>query len=145
MPAEATDKFIGLEPIKGYLLTRQLGSGKIGTVYLAERTGLAHKLACKIIREGGLKQGWERELEKVLQLRGVEDVVQYHSHDAGFDRSQRPYSFVMFDYIDGDNLNTFAAKHAEEVDLAFIESLLSTILNVLFACKSEKIFHGDLH
>jgi hypothetical protein len=29
--------------------------------------------------------------------------------------------------------------------MAFIESLLSTILNVLFACKSQNIFHGDLH
>ncbi len=145
MPADAKDKFIGLEPIKGYFLTRHLGEGKIGTVYLAERTGLVHKLACKIIREGGLKQGWERELEKVLQLRGVNNVVQYHSHDAALDRDQRPYSYVMFDYIDGDNLDAFEKKHSEEVDIAFIESLLSTILNVLFACKSQNIFHGDLH
>jgi hypothetical protein len=112
---------------------------------LAERNGLEHKLACKIIREGGLKEGWERELEKVLRLRGVDNVVQYHSHDAGLDRDQRLYSFVMFDYINGDNLNTFAENHPEEIDSAFIESLLSTILNVLFACKSESIFHGDLH
>jgi len=29
--------------------------------------------------------------------------------------------------------------------MAFIESLLVTVLNVLFACRSQKIFHGDLH
>ena len=145
MPADATDKFIGLEPIKGYFLTRRLGEGKIGTVYLAEREGLVHKLACKIIREGGLKQGWERELEKVLQLRGVDNVVQYHSHSSDLDRDHRPYSYVMFEYVDGDNLNDFAERHSEEVDMAFIESLLSTVLSVLFACKSQNIFHGDLH
>jgi hypothetical protein len=77
MNSDATDKYIGLQPIKDYQLTRRLGEGKIGTVYLAERTGgLQHSLACKIIKEGGLKQGWERELEKVLQLRGV-DISRY--------------------------------------------------------------------
>jgi serine/threonine protein kinase len=145
MPADATDKFIGLEPIIGYFLTECLGAGKIGTVYLATRKGLVHKLACKIIREGGLKQGWERELEKVLQLSLVDNVVQYHSHGSSYDRDHRPYSYVMFEYINGDNLDVFAKKHPEEVDIAFIESLLSTILNVLFACKSQNIFHGDLH
>ena len=145
MPTDPADKFIGLEPIKGYFLTRRLGSGKIGTVYLAERTDPAHKLACKIIREGGLKQGWERELEKVLQLAGVDNVVQYHSHGSDHDRDHRTYSFVMFEYVDGDNLNTFAEKHAEEVDIAFVESLLTTVLDVLFACKAEGIVHGDLH
>jgi serine/threonine protein kinase len=145
MPVDPIDKFIGLEPTPGYVLTRRLGAGKIGTVYLAERTGLVHKLACKVIKEGGLKQGWERELEKVLQLGGVDNVVQYHSHASAFDRDHRPYSYVMFEYIDGNNLNDFQAKHSEEVNLAFIEMLLLTILNVLFACKSQNIFHGDLH
>src|ERR1039458_9472138 len=120
MPADPTDKFLRLEPTPGYFLTRRLGAGKIGTVYLAERTGLVHKLACKIIKEGGLKLGWERELEKVLQLRGVDNVVQYHSHDSALDQDHRPYSYVMFEYIDGDNLNTFEEKHPEEVDMAFI-------------------------
>lgn len=146
MNGDAADKYIGLQPINDYQLTHRLGEGKIGTVYLAERTGgLQHALACKIIKEGGLKQGWERELEKVLQLRGVDNVVQYHSHGASFDRDQRPYSYVMFDYVNGCNLREFPKAHPQEINMAFIESLLLTVLNVLFACRSQKIFHGDLH
>lgn len=146
MNSDANDKYIGLQPNKDYKLTRRLGEGKIGTVYLAERTGgLQHSLACKIIKEGGLKQGWERELEKVLQLRGVDNVVQYHSHGTGFDSDNRFYAYVMFDYVDGCNLKTFIDSHSTELNLAFVESLLSTILNVLFACCSQGIIHGDLH
>jgi serine/threonine protein kinase len=146
MNSNAIDKYIGLEPIKDYKLTRLLGEGKIGAVYFAERTGgLKHSLACKIIKEDKLKQGWERELEKVLELRGVDNVVQYHSHGTGLDSENRLYAFVMFDYVDGYNLKTFIDSNSAELNLAFIESLLSTILNVLFACCSQGIIHGDLH
>ena len=146
MNNDPTDKYIGLQPIKDYKLTRLLGVGKIGAVYLAERTGgLQHKLACKIINEGGLKQGWERELEKVLQLRGIDNVVQYHSHGTGLASDNRPYAYVMFDYVEGCNLKTFVESYVNELNLAFVESLLSTILNVLYACCSQGIIHGDLH
>jgi hypothetical protein len=147
MNADANDKYIGLQPNKDYKLTKRIGEGKIGTVYLAERMGdhLKHSLACKIIREGGLKQGWERELEKVLQLQDVDHVVQYHSHGTGNDRDQRPYSYVMFQYIDGCNLKEFPDKHPKELEMAFVEMVLITVLNVLFACKDQKIIHGDLH
>lgn len=144
--ASDMDKFIGLQPIKDYKLSRVLGSGKIGTVYLAERMGgLKHLLACKIIKEDKLRVGWEKELEKVLQLRGVDNVVQYHSHGVAFDSDNRPYAFVMFDYVNGYNLNSFIADHRSELNVPFIESIISTILNVLFACHSQGIIHGDLH
>src|SRR6478609_5975573 len=145
MTSDITDKFIGLQPADGYQLTKLLGEGKIGRVYLAEHQGFKHALACKIIREGGLKQGWERELEKVLQLHNVDNVVRYHSHGVKYDRDNRPYSFVMFDYVHGCNLRQFSGQHADQVSIAFICVVLETILNVLFACRSEKTFHGDLH
>jgi hypothetical protein len=146
MSAISPDSFIGLEPMKDYALVEHLGSGKIGAVYLAERVGgLKHLLACKIIKEGGLKKGWERELEKILQLRGVDNVVQYHSHGSAFDSNSRPYSFVMFEYIKGTNLKVFAENHPDQITIPFIEALLGTVLNVLYSCRSQGIFHGDLH
>ena len=98
------EHYQGLSPDKDYKLTKYLGSGKIGMVYLAEseRTGL--KYACKIVREGGLKQGWERELEKVRKLQGVPHMAEYRNHGSEFDRDQRPYHWVFFDFINGPNL-----------------------------------------
>src|SRR5438445_31220 len=115
------DPFIGLQPVPNYYLTEFKGEGKIGRVYRAERSDPADVLACKLIPEGKLKSGWQRELQKVAKLRGVPHVVQYHSHGSALDTSSRPYIWVLFQFIDGENLNEYLANSDNPVDLAFIE------------------------
>ncbi|MEI9897581.1 MAG: protein kinase [Chthoniobacter sp.] len=122
-----------------------LGKGKIGRVYRAENSRTGRTLACKIIREGGLSDGWERELEKVRKLTGIPNVVQYHDHGSDFDAEQRPYHWVIFDFVDGDNLKKLVGKQAFTVTISFVESLISTLLDVLHACSVVGVVHGDLH
>src|SRR6185369_1831761 len=135
------ERYLNLSPDKDYTLKKYIGAGKIGMVYRAEsqRTGLV--LACKVIREGGLKAGWERELEKVRKLQGVPNVVQYHDHGSAFDREQRPYSWVHFDFIDGKNLRDHLASSDFLLTMPFIEGLLRSLLAVLHACSVEGIIH----
>ncbi|MBI4659111.1 MAG: protein kinase [Verrucomicrobia bacterium] len=139
------ERYLGLSPNQDYILTEYIGEGKIGMVFRAksERTGLS--LACKVIREGGLKEGWERELEKVRKLQGVPHVVEYRDHGSNFDREQRPYYWVFFDFIDGRNLRTLLANPGFTLTMSFVESVLRAVLGVLHACAIEGISHGDLH
>lgn len=139
------DPYLGLQPIPNYYLTEFKGEGKIGRVYRADRADPEDVLACKIIPEGRLKKGWERELQKVSKLRGVPHVVQYHSHDAGLDNKKRVYTWVMFQFIKGNNLKEYLSNPPTPLDLAFIEALLQAILEVLHACSAVQIYHGDLH
>src|SRR6266480_4199901 len=86
----------GLQPKKHYYIRGFLGEGRIGRVYRAERADPEDVLACKIIPEGRLRKGWERELQKLTKLRGVPHVVQYYDHGTDFDGANRPYIWVMF-------------------------------------------------
>lgn len=141
------DPYIGVQPIPNYYLTEKIGEGKIGSVYKAERQAdPADILACKVIPEGKLKDGWQRELEKVVRLRTVPNVVQYHPpHGSTFDRRQRPFFWVLWDFVDGINLRQYVESPPWPLDLAFIENIAETVLRVLYACRQVEIQHGDLH
>ncbi len=141
----ANDPYIGLEPTPDYRLTKLEGEGKIGRVYRAERSDPHDVLACKIIPKRKLKQGWEREIQKLAQLRGISNVVQYHTHGSKLDRANRPYVYILFDFIDGKNLKDHIAERPDHLDMAFVENLTRILLHVLHACRAGSIHHGDLH
>lgn len=126
-------------------LVTKVGSGKIGHVYKAIREKPETVLACKII-PGSPKKGWDIELEKVTKLKGVDSVIQYHSHGAGIDANGMPFVWILWnDFIDGINLRQYLENKPWPIDMAFIESIADTTLNVLYACQVQKIIHGDLH
>ena len=66
--------------INDYRLVEKVGKGRIGSVYQAVRSNPPDTFACKVIPENKLKDGWQREIEKVVRLRGVPNIVQYHAH-----------------------------------------------------------------
>jgi serine/threonine protein kinase len=136
--------YLGLQ-IGEYTLTELVGKGKIGLVFKAEKKNPEDVLACKIIPEGKLKAGWERELQKVLKLRGIDNVVQYHSHDSSHDKNSRPFTWIFWNFIDGINLRKYIETKPWQLDIAFIEDIAKTILSVLYSCKQVDIQHGDLH
>lgn len=138
------DQFLGLE-VNRYKITKYINKGKIGRVYKAVREDIGNTLACKIIPLFKLKEGWQRELEKVVLLSGIEGVVQYRMHDTALDRSNMPFVWVLWEYIDGCNLNQYLKSEFFRLNLAFIEQLMEAILKVLLACSQTGIQHGDLH
>ena len=138
---DPVDPYIGLI-IDGYTIKEKIGTGKIGSVYKAERTDVDF-FACKIISAEKLKAGWEKELEKVHKLKNVPNVIEYKRHGSELDKNNRPIIYIFWNYIDGVNLKKYSASKV--LDLPFIFELANVILRVLYACKHEKIFHGDLH
>ena len=98
-----------------------------------------------MIPEGKLKPGWQRELEKVVQLSGIPSVVQYRGHGKARDKKRRPFTYVFFDFVLGKDLKKIIEDSNWPLDMAFIEGLARTVLEVLHACQAVGIFHGDLH
>lgn len=147
MSNNITDPYVGSQPRPNYTLTEWVGKGRIGDVYKAVRTNSAHVLACKVIRPENLKDGWEKELEKVIKLTNGSTpfVVQYQDHGASIDKSNKPFVWVMWNYIDGINLRKYLDTLPWSLDMAFIENIILTIIRVLHACHFEDIQHGDLH
>jgi len=143
------DPYIGIEPIKGYYLTKRVGQGKIGSVYTAVRSGpsqnLSHTLACKVIPMEKLKSGWELEVQKVLRLDRVPNVVRYFAHDSTLDKNNRPVCCIISQFIPSINLREYLEKPIFPLDMALVELIIKTILSVLFACRQAGIEHGDLH
>ena len=138
------DAYVGITE-NDYKLIKEVGAGRIGSVYRAERPDPKDTLACKIVPASELKQGWEREIQKLSQLRGVPDIVQYHFHGTFLDKSHRPCTYVFFDFIAGINLKQYMERLPWALDMAFVEDVFSTLLRVLLACKAVGISHGDLH
>lgn len=141
----AQDPYLGVETLKGYFLKEKIGAGKIGTVYLAERADKKHRYACKVIPEGKLKDGWDKELEKVWLLTRVPNVVQYIDHSGAVDQNNRLFCYVIFEFIPSINLNDYLLNEPWPLDMSFIEDLAATILAVLHSCRKVGIRHGDLH
>jgi serine/threonine protein kinase len=139
------DSYIGFEPIRNYYLTEKIDEGRIGSVYKAVQSDPLDVLACKVIPVEKLRDGWDRELEKVLQLRGVPNVVQYITHDSGLDNNNKPFVWILWNYVDGINLRDYLNTFPWPLDMAFIENIIRTSLKAFHACYAIGIQHGDLH
>ena len=144
--AHNQDAYIGIQPMPDLIIAEKVGEGQIGSVYKAIRqSNPRDQFACKIIPEGKLKDGWERELAKIAELKMVPNVIQYHWYSTSLDRNQRPFIFVLFDFIKGINLKQYLTTLPWPLDMSFVENMALTILKVLHACKAVGVQHGDLH
>lgn len=144
MLIDLPDSWIG-EEIEDYRLTKILGHGKIGYVFLAQHKNIPKALrACKIVREGQLKPGWEREIEKVAQLRGIPEVVDILDWGSNISNANRPFSYIFYTYVDGTNLRDYLESNPSP-RLMVVQTLGNTLLRIKHACDALDIKHGDLH
>jgi hypothetical protein len=72
---EKGDPYLGFSA-SGFTGTERLGAGAVGSVYLFERGGgLPLKRAIKFVAERCIREQWENEIRKVIQLGNTEGVV----------------------------------------------------------------------
>ncbi|MCW5854446.1 MAG: protein kinase family protein [Anaerolineales bacterium] len=128
------------------MLTEKIGFGKIGAVYKAEHTSRAEDIvAIKVIPNKRLKEGWQKEIDKVVKLKGIKNVVPYHTYGSGVDKEDNPFVWIAWDLIPGVDLKRYLSDARYPIDMAFIELLAITILRVLYSCKKVGVVHGDIH
>lgn len=142
---QSDDPYLNIQLIPDYYLVERVGEGKIGFVYRAERTDPVDTLACKVIPEGKLKSGWQRELEKAIQLKNTPNIVIYHSHGTHLNKEDRPFTWVLWNFIDGDNLHDLLKDPEFALNMPFIGDILEVLLGALYSCNIVDTEHGDLH
>jgi tetratricopeptide (TPR) repeat protein/tRNA A-37 threonylcarbamoyl transferase component Bud32 len=93
-----------------YRLGRLLGSGGMGTVYLAERTDgeIQQKVAVKLLRADIDRPAWRGRFLKERQLlASLHHPSIVHVIDAGHTSDGRPY--LVMEYVEGVTIDAYAA------------------------------------
>ena len=144
MLIDSPDSWLG-EEIDGYRLQAVVGNGRIGVVFLAVHKSIpTNRRACKIIRDGQLKFGWEREIEKVGQLGGVPEIVEVVSWGDHVRANGQKITFINYRFVDGTNLRDYLAMHSRPA-FSFILALGESLLRVKHACDAVGVINGDIH
>jgi eukaryotic-like serine/threonine-protein kinase len=120
-----------------YLILREIGRGGMGSVHLAARDDgeFRHKVAVKLVKRGMdtdmilRRFRYERQILADLHHPNIARLL-----DGGTSDDGRPY-FVM-EYIEGDSIDVYAAKHDLSVD-----DRLKLFLDV---CRAVQFAHQNL-
>lgn len=137
------DKFMGIS-IDGYIVTKAIKSGNVGSVYLAYNNELEDTRAIKFIAQAKVdaKPNWEQEIKKVVRLRQTEGVVHYHKH--GFiEVDNERYLYIMWDYIPSDSLADIIKD--SRITLQLLINVIDRALNIFYACSKLGMQHADFH
>jgi hypothetical protein len=132
----------------GHIVTDYIDSGRIGHVFKAVNVNNSNDIvACKLIPSSNVKKGWTAELDKLVKLNGVPNVVNYRGHGSEMDKENFPTIFVKYELIKGRSLRFYINQPQLPIfiDVPFIEKLFQTVLQVMHACKTVEVSHGDLH
>ena len=99
------------EQVGPYRLLRELGSGGMGTVWLAERAdgALRRQVALKLPRYGWAPGVAERLRQERDALAALEHRHIARLYDAGMTAEGRPY--LAMEFVDGSPIDHFAAMH----------------------------------
>jgi len=146
--ALAAEIFPQIEPndligktISHYKITKILGSGGMGEVYLADDTKLRRKVALKLLprqfsADRERKSRFEKEAQAVSALNHPNIITIYEIEDAGND------SFMATEYIDGQTLRERIAEKVftwqESVRIAI------QVASALESAHSVGIIHRDI-
>jgi hypothetical protein len=148
-PLDSWCRQLAGQSVDKYVLSKFLGAGKIGYVYLAQLRDLPNAPLRAIKLTFDLRHGWEEELRKVMALELVEGVV--HFHDLGTtqirqDGKTHLCQFTVWDYISpGRDLRSHL-KESGFIDAGFMLAVIERVLHVLHACEAQGVVrHGDLH
>ena len=129
-----------------FKLVRRAGNGAIGTVYYAKRiNGIEEDLAIKLVPRRDLRDGWEKEINKILVLGNGQkgyNVPSYRDH--GFVTiDDTEYLWIATSWINGTTAKDLIEE--KKITIPIIISIIRSCLIVLHGCKTMAIQHGDLH
>ena len=117
-----------------YHVERELGRGGMGVVYLARDVETGERVALKRLSGGGDRAELEREFEMALRLRHpvIVEIRDFGSDDHG--------PFLVMEYIDGDDLLSWAGK----VDGRRVARWAVALADALEYARRRGLVHGDI-
>jgi serine/threonine-protein kinase len=124
-----------------YRVTRKLGEGGMGVVYLAERDDLHRPAAIKFLRDARLSpQRRERFLREQRILAKLSHPAISRLYDASTLPDGTPY-FVM-EYVDGLPLTEFCDRHGLSIEDRL--RLFAKVCDVVHYAHRQALIHRDL-
>jgi serine/threonine protein kinase len=124
-----------------YRLVRLLGSGGMGSVYLAERTDgeIQQKVAVKLLRADSHRPAWrERFLRERQLLASLNHPSIVHVIDAGHTDADQPY--LVMEYVDGVPIDVYGAT----IELRERLALFLGVCDGVAHAHRRLIIHRDL-
>lgn len=132
--------------INGYEVIKNLGSGNFGTTYLVEKNKATYAL--KLIRSNMLDHNTfdskriEREI-KILKEVSSDNVAKYVD-DGVFHDGDENYRFIVMEYAEGINLETFLQEAKECLPSYDAARLAYNIFEAVHDIHKSNIIHRDL-
>ena len=125
-----------------YRLTRMLGEGGMGQVFLAEHTELKEPVALKLLpqhlaEDTGFVNRFREEARKLMKLSHTNIVQARH-----FDKQGDEFYLVM-EYVDGGDLTNFLGQHPEGVPADDVKRMVLDITSAMKDAHRTTI-HRDL-
>ena len=140
-----------IERYPNYRIAQWINTGSNGHLFRAHNDKISRDLAFKVIpleniptNDGGATRNLD-EVRKanVLQHRSVvkvTDVVELIDQEEICD-----CIILVCDYIEGSDLKHYVEKNKNNLGVPFIESYLTTMLELLYELQQRELWHGDLH
>ncbi|MCF6297648.1 MAG: serine/threonine protein kinase [Flavobacteriaceae bacterium] len=129
--------------IGNYKILKELGSGGMGTVYLAENISIGLKVAIKVlhahlIKSQNLKKRFLKEArtQAILDHPNITKVIDYVDNSQGL--------FIILEYIEGEELNDYLFKNKGLMPEKDANHYMSEILDAVSYAHSKGVIHRDL-
>ncbi len=128
--------------ISNYKLTRQIGTGGMGVVYLGEHTVIDRKVAIKLLRSefSGNESLVRRFFNEARAASTSKHPGIVEIEDVGFDEGQ---AFITMEYIDGVTLSKYVRRRGRLSQTEAI-SFARQIASALEVAHEQAIVHRDL-
>ena len=144
VPAPPTDPMIGMV-IGSFVITRLLGQGGMGAVYLAQHKGAPHirsvfkTMLAHLSRNALMISRFNTETEAVGRL-AHENIVELKD----FGVLPNGQMYLQFEFIDGTPLDRFVASHHGRLSLHRAAYLAFQVCDALDHAHAAGIVHRDL-
>ncbi len=141
VPAAAIASDATGQTVGAYRLTRRLGGGGMGEVWLGERIGgdFRQQVAVKLVRADGTAPVWRFNVEREI-LAGLEHPGIARLYDGGFHEDRRPY--MVMEYVKGEELIAWCRSH--RADLQRRLELFLQICDAVAYAHANLVVHRDL-
>lgn len=129
--------------IGNYKTLRELGTGGMGTVYLAENLSIGNKVAIKmlhphLVKSENIKTRFLKEArtQAILDHPNITKVIDFVSNDQGL--------FIILEFVEGEPLNDFLFRSKGLLPEKEANHYMAKILDAVGYAHDKGIVHRDL-